>query len=351
MTTSGTVSTTVFETRKVIDHAFRRCKLNPQQITVEYIDTAKDLLFLYLSTLVSRGIKLWNVERIILPLYEKIFSVPVPVGTVDVLDCNLRTAQRQTGTASSTEGVADNAFDGDLATACTQTSAAGSITLQLESEITVPIFGILPQVSGTWDYIIEGSTDDITYTPLITRTDQAVVAGVWIWKDVEGVGDFTYYRLRATGTTVLDVTELVYQNLPSEIPLYQLNRTDYSNLPNKTRTGRPTQFWWDKQRTQGIITVWPNVQEQFTFAQLTCYIQRYIQDVGAMTDELEVPQRWYMAVVCVLAEQLGREIKEVKSDMIPLLEANAEKEQRKAWDGESDNSDAFFRPNISPYTR
>ncbi len=350
MATSGTVSTTVFNNRKIIDHAFRRCKIPPETITSEYISTALDLLYLFTSTLVSRGIKLWNVERIILPLYENIYSVSPPLGTVDVLDCNLRTSTRITGTASSSEGTADNAFDGDLSTACTQTSAAGTITMQLSTAMAVPIYGILPEVSGTWDYVIEYSDDGITYTPIITKTSQAVVAGEWLWEDVEGVLTHLYYRLRGTGTTVLDVTELVYQNVPQEIPLYQLNRTDYSNLPNKTRFGRPTQFWYDKQRLQPVITVWPNVEFQFTFAQLVCYTQRYLQDVGTFTDDLEVPQRWYLAIVTNLASELAQEIQEVDPSMIPSIQAAAARELKKAWDGESDNSDAFFRPQIRYYT-
>src|SRR5215471_8611059 len=110
MATSGTVSTTVFETQKLIDHSFRRTKLSPQQITPEYLETATDLLFLSLST---RGIALWCVEKIILPMYEAVQTVPCPVGTVDVLNCNLRTSNRLTGTNSSSEGTADLAFDGD----------------------------------------------------------------------------------------------------------------------------------------------------------------------------------------------------------------------------------------------
>lgn len=352
MATSGTTSTTVFETRRVIDHAFRRCKMSPQEIVGEHIETALDLLFLYLSSLVNRGIKLWNVDRIILPIYERQFSVPTPLGTVDMLDCNLRTSTRHTeGTQTASEGVAANAFDGNLSTACIQTAAAGNITLQLTTAIAIPIFGLLPNASGTWNYVIEFSDDGTTYTPILTRTNVTVVAGEWLWEDAEGVLPHAYYRLRATGTTVLSVTELVFQNLPQEIPLYQLNRTDYSNLPNKTRTGRPTQFWWDRMRTQPVITLWPNPETQFTFSQLTCYIQQHIQDVGALTQQLDIPQRWYLAIVCNLAEQLGREIKEVRPEMIPILQADAQKELKKVWDGETDNSDAFFRPNISPYTR
>ena len=38
MAYSNTVSQTVFDTRRVIDNAVRRCKLTAQQITSEYID-------------------------------------------------------------------------------------------------------------------------------------------------------------------------------------------------------------------------------------------------------------------------------------------------------------------------
>ncbi len=47
MATSGTVSTTNFTTRQVIDHAFRRCRLGAQQITSEMIDVANDQLYIY----------------------------------------------------------------------------------------------------------------------------------------------------------------------------------------------------------------------------------------------------------------------------------------------------------------
>jgi len=324
----------------------------PQEIGGEHLETALDLLWLITQPLVNKGIALWNVDRVILPINEKEQSVLVPLGTVDVLDVNLRTMSRITGTASATEGVADNAFDGTLTTSCTQVAAAGSITMALTSAQALETFGILPNVSSTWDFVIEASNDNfVTATTLLTRTSQVVVAGEWLWFDVEGVTTFSAYRLRATGTTVLDVRELVYQTRPSEIPLYQLNRTDYSNLPDKTSTGRPTQFWYDKRRTRPIITLWPSPEAQFTFAQLTCYVLTQIEDVGALTDELEVPDRWYLAIVCALAAHLGREIKEVREELLPRLDADMRHYMTDAWTGETDQSDVFLRANISPYTR
>ena len=356
MPTTGTVGSTIFSNQQIIDHAFRRCKMVEQEITGEHLVIALDLMWLFTQTLVNKGIKLWNVIPLLLPIYERQATVPCPVGTEDTYTINLRNQNRITGDATATEGVADNAFDSDLTTACTQVAAAGSITMQLDSATNVNTFGIMPNVSGTWDYVIEASNDNfVTTTNLLTRTGQVVVVNEWLWVDVQGilggVQDFELYRLRATGTTVLDVIELVYQNKPNEIPMYKLNRNDYANLPDKVSTGRPTQFWYDRQRTQPEIELWPSPGAEFTFDQITGFVQRQLQDVGAMTDELEVPDRWYLAIVCNLAAELGRELREVDEVIVPRLDLDAEKYLSDAWTGETDESEVYLRPNISPYTR
>ena len=356
MPTTGTVGSTIFSNQQIIDHAFRRCKMVEQEITGEHITIALDLMWLFTQTLVNKGIKLWNVIPLLLPIYERQATVPCPVGTEDTYTINLRNQNRITGDATATEGVAGNAFDSDLTTACTQVAAAGSITMQLDSATNVNTFGIMPNVSGTWDYVIEASNDNfVTTTNLLTRTGQVVVVNEWLWVDVQGifggVQDLELYRLRATGTTVLDVIELVYQNKPNEIPMYKLNRNDYANLPDKVSTGRPTQFWYDRQRTQPEIELWPSPGAEFTFDQITGFVQRQLQDVGAMTDELEVPDRWYLAIVCNLAAELGRELREVDEIIVPRLDLDAEKYLTDAWTGETDESEVYLRPNISPYTR
>ncbi len=357
MATSGTVGSTVFLNQQIIDHAFRRCKMVEQEITGEHLTIALDLLWLYTQTLVNKGIKLWNLIPLLEPIYHRRQTVPLPLGTEDTFTINLRNQNRVTGTATASEGVAGNAFDADLESACTQVAALGTITMALDSATFVSTFGILPNVAGTWDYVIEASNDNfVTATALITRTGVVVVDAAWIWEDLQGplatgVTEFDAFRLRATGTTVLDVRELVYQNTPNEIPMYKLNRNDYVNLPDKISTGRPTQFWFDRQRTQPELELWPNPAEEFTFGQITGYVQRQVMDVGALTDELEVPDRWYLAIVCNLAAQLGREIKEVEEIIIPRLDLDAKHYLDDAWTGETDASETYLRPNIAPYTR
>lgn len=351
MATSGTVSQTVFNTNKLIDHAFRRCKLAPQQITPEYQQTAKDLLFLLLSTLASKGIALWCVDKELLPMYEGVQTVPCPVGTVDVLNANLRTSNRLSGTASASEGDAENAFDGDLSTDCTQTPAAGWLQLELESATSAPLFGIYPAASGTWDFSIQYSNDGSTWTNLYTNSELEVILGEWFWVDIEGVPDALYYRLKANGATILDVGEFYIGNLPNEIPLAKLNRDDYANLPNKFFSGRPVQFWYDKQRDRPLMQLWPSPEAEFTFSQIVLYVQRYVQDVGALTQEIEVPQRWYLAILLDLAVQLAQEIPEVKPGVLAEIAPERDTRMREAWDSETDSAPSYILPNISCYTR
>lgn len=360
MTVSGTVSTTVFTTRRVMDHAFRRCRLAPQLITSEHLQTAKDVLYLLMSELVNKGIPLWCIEQQLLPLYEGSTQVVCPNGTVDVLNLNLRQLQRLTGTASSTEGTAANAFDGNLETACTQTTPDGSITLQFESITNISNLGVMPNATSTWSFQVQTSVDGVTFTTIYTTTNYAAVKGQWLWFDVvtpdtaqasEALNGILYVRLLATGSTILDVTEFFIANTPSEIPMARINRDDWMNLPNKPMQGRPVQYWLDLQRDTPIIRLWPAVQLQYVFYQLVMQRKRYLMDVGTYTETLDIPQRWYEAIVSELAARLSMEIQEVDVNLIAPLRDMADRASVIAWTGEGDSSPVYFRPNIRIYTQ
>lgn len=357
---SGTVSTTVFTTRQVIDHAFRRCRVPAQLITSENLQIATDLLYLLMSELVSEGIPLWAIEKQILALYEGSTEITTPTGTVDILNLNFRQLQRLTsGSASSTSGTAENAFDGDLETACTLSAPAGSITFEFDSSTTISNLGILPNATGTWSFTIATSVDGSTYTTVYSATDYAAVAGEWLWIDlyatetVQAGGALTsidFVKITAGASTTLDITEFFIGNQPSEIPMARINRDDYWNLPNKVMQGRPVQYWLDLQRDAPVIRLWPAVQLAYTFAQLVMNRKRYLMDVGTLPQTLDFPQRWYDAIVAELAARLAVEIQEVDVNLIPALRMAADRSMTTAWNGEGDSSPVYFRVNIRPYT-
>jgi hypothetical protein len=74
-------------------------------------------------------------------------------------------------------------------------------------------------------------------------------------------------------------------------------------------------------------------------------------DVGTMTQELEVPQRWFDAIVALLASKLAEETPEVDAQLMPILEAKADKALAQAENEERDNSPIYWAPMIAPYTK
>ena len=85
--------------------------------------------------------------------------------------------------------------------------------------------------------------------------------------------------------------------------------------------------------------------------QLELWVSRQVQDVGALSGEIEIPQRWYLAVQNMLAHQMSMELPAVPGERIVYLEAQAEKYWNIAEQEERDKSPIYFAPNISYYTR
>ena len=188
------------------------------------------------------------------------------------------------------------------------------------------------------------------WTTIQTEVPVAAV-GEWTWFDLESSIATPYFRVRATtGTLIFD--EIYTGNTPTEIPLARMNRDDYTNLPNKTfQSNRPLQFWYDRQIPNPVMHLWPVPNSGATTSQLVLWVQRYIMDVGTMTQELEVPQRWYEAIVSMLAAKLALEIAEVNSALIPMLDQKAQQALYTAQAEERDNSPMMMAPNIAMYTR
>jgi hypothetical protein len=351
--TSGTVGTTVFTTQQVIDHAYRRMKMPAELVSGEKIETALENLWLILQTLSSKGVPIWRIETQILPFYQGQIGVnPLP-GTVEVLNANTRILQRLTGSYSSNQGGdPDLAFDGDLETACTQTAINGAITVDFQNDVVITTFGLLPETSGTWDFVYEVSLDGVTWVTVYTYTDQVMVSHEWQWVDVE-ITEWSAYqfaRVRATDGTTLDVAEWFIGNTPQSIPMASINKDDYFNLPNKSFQGRPVQFWQDMARDNPILKVWPVPNFAANFYQCEAQVHRMIEDVGEMSMELDIPARWYDWMVDALAVKQAREDPDFKGDIKDLQGFEAES-LRTAQGGITNKGPMYIQPNISPYTR
>jgi hypothetical protein len=326
---SGTVSQTIFNTRKVIDHAFRKCRLPPEMVGGEQMTVAQESLYLIMSSLANRGIQLWCIEKLILPLYVNEAAVPVGNGIVDLLNTNYRSIQYLTPTS--------------------ETVASTSVTFNLGTSEIVTTVGVLWSGASV-AFNLQTSTNNTTWTTVKSVSDPGQVAGEWTWVDIDGSIATQYFRVIAASGT-LSQTDVLVGNTPNEIVMARLNRDSYSNLPNKTFTGKPLQFWLDRTLNEPVMYIWPVPDASQSLGQVVTYVKRYIMDVGSLTQEIEVPQRWYEAIVYLLASRLAEELPQVEPGYVQVLDQKALRALSEAEMEERDNSPIYFTPNISIYTR
>jgi len=328
MAYSGTVSQTTFNTRRVIEHAARRCKMPAQSLSAEHVDIANDALYLMLSDLANQGAPLWCIQKTIYPLYDGTNYITTQSGTVDILNANLRWLQEVSGT--------------DTVTATTQVTEFASPT----QVSTVGVRWAGPSAPIEFSR----SDDGLTWTIIQAEVPNEGV-GEWSWYDLDSVVAANYFRVRAT-SGILDFSQIYLGNTPTEIPLARLNRDDYTNLPNKTfQSNRPLQYWLDRQSLSPVMNLWPVPNQAAEVMQIVVWSHRHIMDVGTMTQEIEVPQRWYETIVAMLAAKLAMEFVEVDAQMAPMLEAKAQQTLYMAQQEERDNSPINIAPSIGAYTR
>jgi hypothetical protein len=359
-TTSGTISATVFNTEKLIASAFRRCRLNSGQISGEMTYLARQQLYLYVSELSNAAVPLWCIDKQILPMVQGTNQIICPVGTIDVLNLNIRDLQYQTGAVISSDGGNAASIQSRTTTGSyTQTAPNGSLTVTLAGQTNLTQFGLLPAASGNWNYAINVSPDGVNFTPIVTTTYQSVTSGVWQWFDQElftssvagnALQNVLAYQIVASGGTTLAVNQFLAANLPNEITMALINRDDYMSLPNKSFQGRPVQFWLDKQYYQPVLHIWPSADAFSQFRQLILTRHRHIMDVGSLPQIIEVPQRWLNAIIDKLAAAVAIETPEVNPQLVQILVQRGNESENKAWSRETDRSPSRFSPNLSCYT-
>ena len=357
MAYSGTVGTTVVTVQQFIDQGARLSGKLAEELTVEQVNGSKQALFFVLSNLINQGINYWALNKVVYGLQPNQYEYALPVGGVDVLNALYRTMTRPSGAYSASDGSGtSNIADGNITTYNQMTTANGAYTVYYGTTNTQYIgsIGFMPYISGggsaTWNYYFQSSVDGTTWKTLYTGTNVTVTSGQWIYQDIDPGTNVAYYRMQAFGGTTLALYEWYLGCNSTEITMARLNRDDYTNLPNKNFTAnQPYQFWFNRQIPQSQITLWPTPSN--AFVQMTVWYSRQIDDVGDLTNQLEIPQRWNQAIQFLLAHQMSLILPQVEMGRVSYLESQAEKYFIMAENEERDKSPIYFAPNIGVYTR
>jgi hypothetical protein len=134
--------------------------------------------------------------------------------------------------------------------------------------------------------------------------------GVMAWTLTEGSltladsdGSYSFAVAGDFTTVPVDILQVrISHDGGSEIEMNRLSREDYYRIPTRTSEGFPTQYYYDRQRDSGTLYVWPEPDD--ALYDLTFTYRRRIMDMDAGSNNFDLPQEWYDAIVNGLALKL-----------------------------------------------
>lgn len=102
----------------------------------------------------------------------------------------------------------------------------------------------------------------------------------------------------------LDIDRIVRRDVNNnDVPVHIAPLEEYSRLTPKTSDGPVLYVYFDPQRTQFNMNVWPETDDVTDY--LVCYTVRKLDDIDTVaTDEVDFPQEWFLPLSLNLATLL-----------------------------------------------
>jgi hypothetical protein len=287
MTTSNSKNFEI-DVAEYIEEAFERCGL---EVRTGYdLKTAKRSLNLLFADWANRGLNQWTIAQTSITVASGISEYPAGTLTLSV------------------------AASGSFSVGETITGGTSGATASITSKPSTTSFATtIPVGTFTNGETITGGTSSATTT----------VTAVQDLNDVQ---------------STIDILSAVVTRDGTDFAIDRLSRSEFLNIPTKTQTGRPNQFFLDRQITP-VLKIWPvpeNNTDIVKFNRLT-----RIDDADTFTNTVDVPFRFYPCLAAGLAYYLSMK---KNPQMMGMLKSVYEEEMIRAM--EEDRDRASFK--ISP---
>ena len=183
--------------------------------------------------------------------------------------------------------------------------------------------------------------------------------GVHLWKVklakvplVEGQAEYSYASDSENfPNDISEVLEAFYRNnstttAPEDIALTKIDRSAYSQTPNKLAKGTPSQYYVERKLNPSVfLYTTPSASVSSTSTpssyQFCFYYLAKIQDVGAYNYTSDVVNRFYPCMMSGLAYYLSLKF---SPDMSQELERRYESELLRALDADNQGTSTFISP-------
>jgi hypothetical protein len=273
-----------------VEEAFERCGL---EVRTGYdLKTARRSLNLMLADWSNRGLNQWTIEQTSITLASDISDYPG-------------------GTLTMTVGDSDSFTVGETITG--GTSAATASITSLPSSTTMAI--TIPSGTFTSGETLTGGTSAAT-TTLSAAVDLTTVQ------------------------KTIDILSVVITRDSTDYAITRLSRDGYLGIPKKTQTGRPSQFFLDRQITP-VLKVWPTPENNTDIIKFDRLVR--MDDADDYTNTMQIPFRFYPCLAAGLAYYLS--IKRAP-ERIPLLKAIYDEEFNRAMEEDRDRASLTITPGL-----
>ena len=150
-------------------------------------------------------------------------------------------------------------------------------------------------------------------------------------------------RTYTLSADVIDILSAVVTRSSTDFSLTRVSRDDDLNIPNKATTGRPTQFFLDRQVTPSL-RLWPTPENSTDVVVYNALTR--IDDADTAINTLDVPFRFSPCLAAGLAYYLS--IKRAPN-RTQMLKAMYEEEFERAMGEDRDRSSFTVTPQLNFY--
>ena len=163
------------------------------------------------------------------------------------------------------------------------------------------------------------------------------------------VKDTTSYTIDATNpTATIDVLDVFIREtiggVSTDVPLNRMSRSEYANLSTKSTTGKPNQYFVDKQISP-TVTVWP-APDQSSKYDLYHNVLSRMDDADAGANTMQIPFRFYPCLAAGLAYYLALKRAPEK---VAMLKGLYEEEFQRALSQDEDRASFRIAPDLRNY--
>ena len=153
-------------------------------------------------------------------------------------------------------------------------------------------------------------------------------------------GTATYNSGNGLASPMNDILEVALRRSGTDYEVDRISRGEYLNVPNKTTTGRPSQFYFNRQTSPELV-VWPTPENSTD--ELVYYYSTRIEDADTLQNTTDVPYRFLPCMIAGLSYYLSMK---KAPERVQLLKAVYEEEFQRAADEDEDRVSLKLQPDI-----